>query len=311
VPFIAPALASPLPENFEPAPGEWIAELKVDGHRVIVQVGGDAPRASLFDDGRPIQAWSRDAKPRLLPARVREALAKLPDGTYDGELCVPGGRSYGVTEIANRDALRFVMFDVLEMNGHDFTKQALGRPGSLIDGGPIYDERRAALEELAPYAGVFKQTPDSLKSKSILKRLQVMTGAVHLAWSVPINSWEEAKTLALAVWARDGEGLILKRRASLYRVGKRTKDWLKIKQLRSAVMTLVGYQAGKLGPHSVWVLRDDEGQETSVKWKSLAELAKVDAEPEKFVGRRCRIDFQERTPDGSYRHPRWDCWEDE
>jgi len=280
--FVAPALASPLKDHLI-TPNLWSAEEKFDGHRLIVRVGDKTSR-TLFEaanDETGIRAWSRDEKDRILPPHLRESLRRLPDGIYDGELLVPGRRSFDVTVLENVNKLVFMVFDVVQLLGRDLTFQA-----------PVmasYDERRSLLEE------IFRDERPGVK----------------LAWSKIIKSRDEISVLAKEVWARDGEGLILKRRASPYAPGKRTKDWLKIKQLRSAVLTVIGFTAGTMGQHSVTLLRDEEGYETSVKWKNLDLLRQVESDPDKFVGRRLMIEYQERTPDGGYRHPRWDRWETE
>lgn len=284
MPFVSPMLGSPLPDRFDPLPGEWVAEEKYDGHRIVASVGDPGTRA-LFDEVG-VAAWSRYGKDRALPPQVRAALATLPRGTYDGELLVPGERSYGVTVKADAAALVFVVFDVLQLGDTDLTAAGEGIP---------LENRRAMLESIAA-------EPNEMERGR---------GALRLGWLRPVESFEHVKALALEVWGRDGEGLILKRAKSLYLPGKRTKDWVKVKQLRTAVLTVVGYQPGKMGPRATLVLRDDEGYETTVKWKNLEELRKLDADPPRAIGRRLAIEFQERTPDGGYRHPRWDRWEDE
>lgn len=282
--FVWPAMASPLRPGFVIEPGLWRAEEKLDGHRLIVSVG-DPDGRTLFDS-TGVCAWSRDHNPRELPAGLRESLGTLPPGTYDGELLVPGARSYGVTVLENADQLVYVVFDVLHLLGVDLTAQGQE---------PVtYEDRRHLLERLSCSDAVITED-----------------GPLRVAWSVPIACTDDVVDLAGQVWARDGEGLILKRRESLYRPGKRTKDWLKVKQLRSATLTVTGFQAGTMSENSIVVLRDDDGIETSVKWKNLEELAKIDADPSASVGRRLVIEYQERTPDGGYRHPRWDRWEDE
>lgn len=280
--FIPPMLASPMKEDVELVPFEWSVEEKFDGHRMCISVA--ATGKDLFG-GSAITAWSRYGKERVLPRHIIEALQVLPSGIYDGELLVPGKRSYGTAELVNAPNLVLMVFDVTELLGRDTTAEA-------------YDRRRAYLEE------IFKQ--------------RVVPIAVRLAESLPVKDFNEIAQYAKDVWRRDGEGAIVKRRASAYRVGKRDKSWMKIKTLRSAVLTLVGFAPGKMGPHATQVLRDDEGYETTVKWKDLATLAYFDQHEDgecrhekTCVGRKVRIEYQERTPDGSYRHPRWDRWEDE
>jgi len=283
VPFVAPQLASPLPSGFRPEavpgcwwrPGSWHAEEKYDGHRVCLGVAEDG--RDLF--GNPtVRAWSRNGIEHILPRHVREVLESFPSGVYDGELLVPGERSYGTQRLENAGRLVLVLFDVVELLGHDTT-------------GHVYTDRRAYLSE------VFRSIAPP--------------EAVRLAWSRPIETVEQLRDLTLEVWSRDGEGLILKNADGAYLPGKRARHWLKIKQLSTAVLTVVGYQQGKMGPHSVLVLRDPEGNETTVKWRTLVDLDRLNRDPHAFIGRKLRIEFQERTPDGGYRHPRWDRWEDE
>lgn len=276
--FIEPMYASPYPKDFNPKPGEWVAEQKFDGHRLIVGVS-DKP-STLFDN-RTIAAWSRNGLPRVLPTHVREALAELPVGMYDGELLVPGKRSYGVTELTEQKNLVYTMFDILSMMGRNLR-------------GNTYDDRRQVMNTLFNNLN-FKLKPGLIQ-----------------AWAQVINDGaREIDLMAQQVWDEDGEGLILKRRASLYHPGKRPKDWIKIKKLRSDVLTIVGYVPGRMGPHSTVLLQNSSGLEVTVKAKNDLRRAALDANPEAFIGRRLRIEFQERTPDGSYRHPRWDRFEDE
>lgn len=275
MPFVSPALASPIKDN-RIVPSEWWIEEKFDGHRLIVTVGDNTGRSLFEQDRVGVRAWSRDAKDRILPPHLREALRELPEGTYDGELLVPGQRSYGVTVVENAAELVYVVFDVLHLLGKDLT--SLGMAARYVD-------RREMLER------IFADRPET---------------PVTLAETRGISSVDEIPRMAKRVWDRDGEGLILKRLSSIYQVGKRTKDWLKVKQQRSAVLTIVGFTGGTMGPHSIIVLRDDEGNETTVKWKNLELLRQIEENPRSFVGRKLRIEFQERTPDGSYRHPRWD-----
>jgi hypothetical protein len=74
-------------------------------------------------------------------------------------------------------------------------------------------------------------------------------------------------------------------------------------------------------------LEDDRGNRTSVKTKDDFELAQfekqalaglqkvgdmvvaIPAHP--AIGRKLRIEYQDWTPRGGYRHPRWDRWEAE
>jgi len=286
--FIKPMLASPMPANFVIRPGEWSAEEKADGHRVIIY------RGSLGD----VYVWSRYGLLRALPSYLNEALADLPPGTYDGELLSPNNKSYGVTVLGAQ--LYIVIFDVLTLLDVEVMSNT-------------YAQRRKFLEE-------------TFKADHIM----ALEDRVRLGWSKPVNSMQDIVTLTAEVYGRGGEGLILKKNLGTYRPGKRGQEFIKIKKLLSAVLTVIGFEPGKgevidRGPYAVTLLRDAEGNETKVKTLNDKELRKLEEASAKHgiglglldsgfhpaVGRKLRIEYQERTSDGSYRHPRWDRWEKE
>jgi ATP-dependent DNA ligase len=227
----------------------------------------------VLKEGAEIQSWSRYGEPRGLPAHLWAQIDAWPDGVYDGELLVPGGTSSDVKATVSERELRLVIFDVLKLGRNDCTN---GMP---------YSERRKLLDFI-----VDSELP------------------MQSSETFELNSADDVDLLTVSVWNRGGEGLILKRKASSYKPAKRSKDWLKIKKLHTAVVTLVGYQLGLLGPQAVVVVRDSEGFQTTVKTLNNAERAKLEAEPNKFIGKKLVIEYQERTADGSYRHPRWDRW---
>lgn len=292
--FIKPMLCSPLPKGLEAksntgwavlnSPREWAAEEKFDGHRLIVRVG---PPSDLLSP-KSIVGWSRNEIQRILPKHIVEDLVKMPDIVLDGELIVPGGRSYGVKELLNEQHLIFVVFDVLEVSGYDATSRT-------------YSYRRELL-------------------KTLFERVSCVH--VRLAASHSLNTWEELFTLRDEVWKRDGEGLIIKKLNAQYTPGKRSKHCVKIKQLRTAVLEVIGFAMGNgkvidRGPYATVILRDAEGHTTTVKTLNDDELKKLNDRGREAIhlhpdlGRMLCIEYQERTPDGSYRHPRWDRWEDE
>lgn len=231
----------------------------------------------IVEVARPeVSAWSRAGNKRVLPRHILADLARLPRGVYDGELICPGKHSANVVEIAEQDNLLLVLFDVISLCGSDMT-------------GRTYVERAAILQK--GIVSVFSPVrPPSLKM---------------------IEIKADVDRLCAEVWARGGEGLVLKRTDSRYESGKRCSGWLKVKQCLSADLTIVGFTGGELGARSIVLLRDDEGHETSVKVLDHNELEFVESVPmNDLIGRRLTIEYQERTPDGAYRHPRWDRWSD-
>jgi DNA ligase-1 len=284
--FVKPMLAAPMPTtpiNFLGQP--WAIEEKYDGHRLLVSVQQRLPPF--------VEAWSRNGLTRSLPAHLREQLANLPAGLYDGELAIPGKRSYGVTEIVNGPDLRYTVFDVLDL---------LGRNTMALP----YKDRREFLVEM-------------------FQRPHLVQTHVVLAPSTVITNDAMIDDFFRAVLAKGGEGLILKRLAAPYSPGKRYKDsWVKIKDKRTAVFTVIGFEPSRgtiqnRGPYAMVALRDEDGHEITVKTINDAQCRKFEEEgahlgfmePHPSLGRKLRIEYQERTNDGSYRHPMWDRWEDE
>jgi len=264
MPFISPALASPLdPAKFKFVPGEWVAEEKYDGHRLIVEVSETG-----------VRAWSRDNISRVLPKSLVAELANLPPGVYDGELISgDSSKSYDVQAKVNAERLAFVVFDMLMVDEHPAHNAT-------------YDERRALLVEV--FANVERLTK------------------VMLSYPIALNSVNDIQQLAKIVWNRGGEGLIIKHRASKYEIGKRMKTWLKVKALENSTLTITGYKAGKLGPCSVVIVTGDDGISTTVKAKNDKLRNAMTANPMAYIGKKLRIEHNGRTPERSYRHPRWD-----
>jgi bifunctional non-homologous end joining protein LigD len=99
----------------------------------------------------------------------------------------------------------YVIFDLLYLDGHDLTGEPYRRRRELLDG---------------------------------LK----LSGA---AWQTPAYSRGHAKELLAASGERGLEGLVLKRLDSPYAPGKRTGDWLKVKNVNRQELVIGGWQPGE------------------------------------------------------------------
>jgi bifunctional non-homologous end joining protein LigD len=222
-----------------------------------------------------VAAWSRPqpgnggvALSRALPPELVTVMRGLPTGDYDGELVsATGNKSWDV--VRKTAHLIFVAFDLLRIADYDLMPTA-------------YETRRGTLLEA-------------------LQGLPPAQTRVTTVESVT-PSWAAVQ----AIWARGGEGAIVKRRASTYQPGARSGDWLKVKTVHHATLTIIGFEAGKNGPYSALQLRDRQGVETTVKTPDRATLERITLAPATFVGREVVISFQERTPSGMYRHGRFD-----
>lgn len=245
---------------------DWVLEEKFDGHRVIVR-----------KDGQDITAWSRpragkDAIVRSLPEAVVTALCFMPNGVYDGELVTPGGRSWDVARLDTRKVL--VLFDVIEVLGYSVVDQS-------------WEQRRGMLMVAEEHA--VQQWPATL-------------GEMPLRLTNPEPVCHEAVD---AIWARGGEGAIIKRRLARYQPGRRSSDWLKVKRAASAVLTITGFEAGKLGPYAVTCLRHADGRETTVKTLDNDTMADIAKNPARYIGQKLVIAYCELTDTGSFRHGMW------
>lgn len=236
----------------------------------------DGHRVLVRVDGE-VTAFSRPRDGRMLrkslPPYLVAALRALPPGIYDGEL-VAGERSTDVTRVDKRDGQRVILFDVL----------ALGDATTLH---LPYVERAALLEQA---------------------RAHVFFGVEGAPSLVKLSTSEPVTQAALdAIWARGGEGVILKHVASKYRPGARSADWVKVKRRSAATTTIVGFKAGKLGPFSRTEVRMPSGVLTVVKTLDNATLRDIEKRgPDAFIGRELVISFESLLPSGKPHHPMWD-----
>ncbi len=313
--FIEPMYAASMPKELNINPRDYVIEEKWDGFRAVCH---------LDKESNPT-VWSRLGNVQHVPPHIVTALKELPPNSYlDGEFFVPGLRSYGARELVNRPNLVYTVFDILYSGGIDLTENSYLNRQDLLHS--IFDQRKHALEILP---------------------------GVRYPGPTQINSLAEISKAVEEIWARDGEGIILKRKDSHYTIGKRPKnDWIKIKKLRSEALTILGFtptrgQIMDRGNFAMTVLQDDAGVVTVVKTRNDALCRQLEKEcphippPDEFqlgqptepntrevtlvggkkitvyfthhprVNTKLRIEYQEKTPDGSYRHPRWDRYENE
>jgi bifunctional non-homologous end joining protein LigD len=269
--FIPPQLCHTLPPGakLENYRAGWVAEEKLDGSRVIGCVLNRVELAAWSRPRAAVGGGTQPPCPKRLGARVRAALVRLPDGVYDGELVVPRipGAVKGRGRLTDDESAVCHLFDVLEV----FGQSTVSLP---------WTARRRLLEQAVAH------TADPVRITKVL----------------PVT-----KQTVDRIWKAGGEGVILKAKTSTYEPGYRSHDWLKVKALDTAVLIIVGFKAGITGPYASFVLRSDDGIETSVG----ANWGHRTLPPDAYIGRRVQIEFQKRTVSGSFRHPRLDRLIDE
>lgn len=303
-----PMLAVPMSKANVTDWTDWFIEEKYDGHRLIIRV---FELSLQKPKGIGIMAWTRPRKRagadgktmavRELPPHIVKVLERLPLGVYDGEL-IGGATSTDVVRTELAHTLRLVLFDLLELAGRSTCSLA-------------YVNRRELLVK-AYQTKPYEPGP-----------CPVTVAPAHHCRSAAFVSG-----FVKAIWEKGGEGAIIKRGAGLYHQGKRSKDIAKIKKLGTAVMTVIGFEPSRgavndRGPFAIVQLRDDRGFETTIKTIDDSQIEAFEREwlhagghkrihilnppTHPAIGRKLRVEFQDFTRDGGYRHIRWDRWEDE
>jgi DNA ligase-1 len=220
---------------------EWQAEWKWDGMRAqLVRRGGDV---ALWSRGEELV---NEAFPEVVAAG-----AALPPGTVlDGELlAVNAGRLLGFSMLSRRSGRRhvtrrlleeipcvFVAYDILEAEGLDLREQSL-------------DQRRRRLEACVTEPFMAGSGPAPCPPSAATLSLSPVVGAA---------SWPELARHRAEARSRGVEGLMLKRRASPYGVGRTRGDWWKWKIEPLEIDAVLLYaQAGhgrRAGLHSDYTL---------------------------------------------------------
>jgi bifunctional non-homologous end joining protein LigD len=315
-----PAAATGLPKIIKPmlaTPGtlpggadepRWAFEMKWDGVRLVAYVDPGAPP---------------DVAVRLMTRNDREVAATYPElsaltdavgrhrAVLDGEVVAfdaQGRPSFGELQARmhvqhpSRDLLArvpvtYLVFDLLHLDGT-----------SLLTA--TYDERRRILLDLGLDA--------------------------HRVATPPAFEGDGAAALA-ASSAQGLEGVLAKRRESTYEPGRRTRNWVKVKHVRTQEVVVVGWQPGEgrrgggvgsllLGVHDeadrlVYAGNVGTGftqrvlDDLAARLRPLArktspladEVPRAQAKNAQWVTPRLvgEVAFGEWTRDGRLRHPTW------
>ena len=194
---------------------EWIFEVKFDGTRTIAYL--DLEKNSFkFLNRRGI----------FFEKRYPEILKDIPNSInakkviIDGEICVFEGGKPNFYKLAEREQVgskfriellsklmpaTFIVFDILHLDGED-----------LID-------------------------------LPLMERKKILREVVKESNNILISSWVEEKGIKFfeEVKKRELEGIVAKKKDSRYEIGKRSKNWLKIKVFKSLDCIVLGYTKGK------------------------------------------------------------------
>ena len=237
----------------------------------------DGERVTIRVQDGQVGCWSRPGAGKTvgnehpLPEAIVAELAKLPNVVVDGEDYVPGGFCSDVTRLDMVDKRRVVLFDLLET----FGQSTMSLP---------YSERRDGLDLVVAHMG-------GTELVTVAEVMPVTVDAVK------------------GIWARGGEGVIVKKLTSTYRPGWRSTEWIKVKTIGHETVTITGFEKGKAAsstPWSVTLFRRDNGKTGKCSTLNNATVEDVKKDPSKYIGKRLVIDHRGFTPSGLFRHGGWD-----
>jgi bifunctional non-homologous end joining protein LigD len=234
----------PMPEHIEPMKAT-LAKLPSQEQTWAFEIKWDGVRAIAYCEPGHLRLESRNL--REITAQYPEVRGLLEElgarrAVLDGELVAFDDqgrpsfqrlqtRMHVASESQVRRRMRdipvtYVIFDLLYLDRH-----------SLLDEG--YEDRRGALEAL---------------------------GLEGQSWQIPAYHRGDGSKLLAASRERGLEGIIAKRLGSRYLPGRRSRDWLKVKNVRGQEVVIGGWLPGKgrregeIGALLVGYYEDDDGE---------------------------------------------------
>ena len=166
----------------------------------------------------------------------------------------------------NKCAERRVILDgelvVLNKDGKpDF--YALQRRSLMTDSFKISLAAKSNPVQFVAYDIIYHNGKD-LTDKPLMERKAILSKAVREGNNLTISRYIEKNGIAFFELAKSQEleGIVAKRKDGLYHIGKRTRDWLKIKVMQDEDLLILGYQPDEHGEVKDLILGyyDDEGK---------------------------------------------------
>lgn len=151
----------------------------------------------------------------------------------------------------NRCVRRRVILDgelvVLNEDGKpDF--YALQRRSLMTDSFKISLAAKSNPVQFVAYDIIYYDCTD-LTDKPLMERKKILSDAVSEGNNLTISRYIEKNGIAFFELAksRELEGIVAKRKDGLYHIGRRTRDWLKIKVMQDEDLLILGYQPDEDG----------------------------------------------------------------
>lgn len=209
-----PMLATPARDSTLPRGAQWAFEVKWDGVRAITDV-----RAGT------VRMWSRAEREITAAYPELAGLAALDDVLLDGEVVAMDGGVPSFAAIAERmhvrDARRAA--ELARVRPVTYLVFDVLRAGGADLTGRSYDERRAVLSAL--------DLPEHVQASPV---------------------YDDGAQLWAVTREHGLEGVVAKRRSSVYRPGVRSSDWVKAAHRRTRAALVGGWRdetsgSGRLG----------------------------------------------------------------
>ena len=151
---------------------------------------------------------------------------------------------------------------VLDKDGKpDF--YAMQRRSLMADSFKIGLSARNAPVQFVAYDIIYFDGQD-LTDKPLTERKAILSKAVKEGYNLSVSRYREEMGTAFfeIAKAQELEGIVAKRKGGLYHIGKRTRDWLKIKVMQDEDLLVLGYQPDEDGKVKDLILGyyDEEGK---------------------------------------------------
>ena len=140
---------------------------------------------------------------------------------------------------------------------------ALQRRSLMTDNFKISLAAKSNPVQFVAYDIIYHNGKD-LTDKPLMERKEILTKVVQEGNNLTISRYIEKNGIAFFELAKSQEleGIVAKRKDGLYHIGKRTRDWLKIKVMQDEDLLILGYQPDEDGEVKDLILGyyDDEGK---------------------------------------------------
>lgn len=277
-----------------------------------------------------------------------------PDYIYelklDGERCVAYLDKDSTTLLNKRDFILNPRFPELNEIHKSVKDRCIldGEIAILVDGKPDFSEvkRRSVLSNKFKVEMALNKHPASFTAFDILyykdkqvtdmllmERKKLLSEVVKENERLSVSRYIEGKGIALyeAAAKQDLEGVVAKRKGSTYQMGKRTRDWIKFKNLKDDDYIVLGYIENGNNTISV-ILGQYRGDTIAYKgnvllgksredFKIISMIPKIENPFQTLQGSEsahwivpelvCTVQFMELTSGGGLRQPLYKCLRDD